>query len=251
MIKFSCPSCRQSLEVEDQGAGMNFSCPSCASAITVPRPQRTAPKSAPSPARRNCPFCGEEILATAKICRFCNRDLADELPEQVLFETQPAQLYYTVAFIGMVIYICMPIFFLGVMFFFISRILGSLAQGVGGNAPMFNFAPLLLCPATLLGGLLVASYFLLQASRKNTHFIITTKKLTAKWGILNKHTREVPIKQLQAVKTDKPFLPRLLGMNLGNLRFSTASAREDEIVFFGIADPEKVKTQVENLLFRR
>jgi membrane protein YdbS with pleckstrin-like domain len=233
---------------------MNFNCPSCSTAITAPHAQRTAAAPPPPAAKRNCPFCGEEILAAAKVCRYCNKDLADDLPEQVLFEAQPARLYYTVAFISAAIQICAPLIFLAFMFTMFMRLLGGIGavsglKGAGAATP--NYMLMLGCPAALITALLVAYYFLLQASRANTRFIITTNKLTAKWEILSKHTREVPIKQLQAVKTDKPFLPRLLGMNLGSLRFSTASAREDEIVFFGIEDPEKVKTQVENLLFRR
>ncbi|MCG3149852.1 MAG: hypothetical protein PCFJNLEI_03317 [Verrucomicrobiae bacterium] len=36
MINFQCPACQQSLEVEDNGAGMTLGCPACAAEIVVP-----------------------------------------------------------------------------------------------------------------------------------------------------------------------------------------------------------------------
>jgi hypothetical protein len=36
MIQFDCPSCSQSLEVEDRGAGLSIGCPKCAAQITIP-----------------------------------------------------------------------------------------------------------------------------------------------------------------------------------------------------------------------
>ncbi|MFN8622863.1 MAG: large conductance mechanosensitive channel protein MscL [Chloroflexota bacterium] len=34
------------------------------------------PKPVPGPAMKTCPQCGEEVLATAKRCKFCTSDLA-------------------------------------------------------------------------------------------------------------------------------------------------------------------------------
>lgn len=36
----------------------------------------SASASAPARAERQCPYCAETILAAAKICRFCNRDVS-------------------------------------------------------------------------------------------------------------------------------------------------------------------------------
>jgi hypothetical protein len=36
MITFSCPSCKQTLEVEERGAGLMIPCPTCSKQITIP-----------------------------------------------------------------------------------------------------------------------------------------------------------------------------------------------------------------------
>jgi uncharacterized membrane protein YdbT with pleckstrin-like domain len=48
-------------------------------AIYAPPPYQQSPVDTPqTPARaeRQCPYCAETILAAAKICRFCNRDVS-------------------------------------------------------------------------------------------------------------------------------------------------------------------------------
>ena len=55
MIQFDCPKCKQSLEVDDAGAGLKVPCPTCAAPIAIPqkveirirRPQ--SPLTPPSP----------------------------------------------------------------------------------------------------------------------------------------------------------------------------------------------------------
>src|SRR6266850_1927307 len=36
MISFSCPSCKQTLEVEERGAGLIVPCPTCGKQVTIP-----------------------------------------------------------------------------------------------------------------------------------------------------------------------------------------------------------------------
>jgi DNA-directed RNA polymerase subunit RPC12/RpoP len=36
MISFACPSCKQTLEVEDRGAGLIVPCPTCSEKVTIP-----------------------------------------------------------------------------------------------------------------------------------------------------------------------------------------------------------------------
>src|SRR5438034_11788546 len=50
MITFSCPSCKQTLEVEDRGAGLIVPCPTCTQQVHIPwkvEPVAAAPSVSP------------------------------------------------------------------------------------------------------------------------------------------------------------------------------------------------------------
>ncbi len=89
-VTVSCPSCGAKLKAPDSAAGRQLPCPKCRSPITVPAgskpdaviqsPPRTAPEprtpAAPGPAAtKDCPFCSEPILATARKCKHCGEML--------------------------------------------------------------------------------------------------------------------------------------------------------------------------------
>lgn len=68
-------------------------------ALTTTATQVAVVSQATEGKRKQCPFCAETIKAEAKVCRFCNRDLAPqdaEIPHQearsgnVLIEKEPA-----------------------------------------------------------------------------------------------------------------------------------------------------------------
>ena len=100
----NCPSCNKTLSAPDNAAGKKAKCPTCGTVMIVPEVVHdaeefgtTGPEPAPSesnppdemlgaasspspfsapapgqePARRPCPMCGEQIIATAAKCRFC------------------------------------------------------------------------------------------------------------------------------------------------------------------------------------
>ena len=89
-LKFNCPHCEQSLEAPEEMLGQTIECPSCNSTIQLPDPEpqhkpdppvelRT-PVQTPSPAppqrkTQDCPFCSEEILASARKCKHCGEFL--------------------------------------------------------------------------------------------------------------------------------------------------------------------------------
>lgn len=89
-LKLECPHCGQHLEASDDLFGETVECPSCQGSIEVPYPRNAEPgresetqatsaevqKS--SEGQRNskqCPYCGESILATARKCRYCGEFL--------------------------------------------------------------------------------------------------------------------------------------------------------------------------------
>jgi tRNA_anti-like len=92
-----CPSCGVKLKAPDNTAGRKLACPKCRTPITVPatsppgavtqsppRPAAEARTSAaPAPAAKapadtkSCPYCSEQILATARKCKHCG-EMLDE-----------------------------------------------------------------------------------------------------------------------------------------------------------------------------
>lgn len=103
MISFACTGCGKKLQVKEEFAGRKTKCPKCGAALSVPTlstkppiPEQkpTAPVTkvshqtppqvelddpppvqAPLQEFKECPFCGEKVLARAKKCKHCGSTL--------------------------------------------------------------------------------------------------------------------------------------------------------------------------------
>ena len=98
-IKVKCSTCANSFTAPGRAAGRKAPCPKCGTALTISSPQTTpmaedrptlaavrlaqpdmpVRRVEPAPVReseyKDCPFCGEEVLAKAKKCKHCGEVL--------------------------------------------------------------------------------------------------------------------------------------------------------------------------------
>lgn len=107
-ITTECPGCRKTLKVKDKFAGRTARCPSCSTTIAIPEleddeifdaepageggehedpyavstgvaDKGSEPTDGPDDrARKECPACGESVLAVALICRYCRTPLDED-----------------------------------------------------------------------------------------------------------------------------------------------------------------------------
>jgi hypothetical protein len=94
-ISIACP-CGARLRAPDAAAGKTFKCPKCGRSILVPAgdaaeplpaepaPYAVAAPPSPPPVRatKACPYCGETILAVARLCKHCGQALDPDLRGQ-------------------------------------------------------------------------------------------------------------------------------------------------------------------------
>ena len=76
-IKLNCPHCEQSLDIPSELLGQTVECPSCQGSIALPKPEPQ-----PKAETKDCPYCGELILAKAKKCKHCGELLDAALKKQ-------------------------------------------------------------------------------------------------------------------------------------------------------------------------
>lgn len=231
-LTFTCPHCEQSLEIPEELFGQTVECPSCSGTIQLPEPEQ--PDEQPSPVQsptidqpqkqtRDCPFCGEDILSTARKCKHCGEFLdgssaptpaspknKSKETERKIWEGHPSALYYIGNWIG------------GIFF-----VLLGLSFTVFSGYSMFVAA---------IGIWLIVYSILDQKTRVFTH---TTRKVMAKVGIISRKTHEVAIRDIRSINMHQSILERIFG--LGSVQIGSAGTGGVEVEFKGITRPAKVR----------
>lgn len=72
-MQIHCPTCKQEYDVDDKYVNQSLACPNCNTIFT---PEISAPSSIQK-ATKECPMCGETVLAVAKKCRHCGEFFND------------------------------------------------------------------------------------------------------------------------------------------------------------------------------
>jgi len=206
--------------------GETIECPSCNGSIELPKPdsqpapepppsepQAPAPSTPSAPTQKqtkDCPFCGEEILATAMKCKHCGefldgRSKAPTPPksrksglqvENDLWKGKPSYLYYLAHFIFGVL--LLPVFGIGLLF--------------------------------ILFALL---------DRNTKVFTLTNRRVMSKAGIISRQVHEVGIKDVRNLNVKQGILERLFG--LGTVEVGSAGTAGIEVKFAGVSGPIRVR----------
>jgi uncharacterized membrane protein YdbT with pleckstrin-like domain len=79
--------------------------------------------------------------------------------------------------------------------------------------------------------------------RMATVYTITNRRLNIKRGIVARDIQETRLERVQNVSYRQSAFERIL--NVGSVDFDTASDIENTFVFSGVADPQKVITEVD------
>jgi len=173
-----------------------------------------------NPGKKDCPYCGEEILAKAKKCKHCGEFLDASLSSERQQQQSPVP----------------------------SSVASSAERkpelekmefeahpAMFRNNPIGFILSVLLIPTGI--GIFILPYWWLKCL--GTTLTITNKKTILRIGILSKNTNEVYHSDIRNVQVSASMFQRMLGV--GTIGISSAGTGGIEIAVAGIPNPEKAK----------
>lgn len=219
-IEWICPDCGNVLSAAARYAGESIICPRCMKAASIPgdravnlgAAESSIAQAQPNSDTRDCPFCGEPILARAIKCKHCGEFLngaskAATSPitgyvlsaERELWSDSPSLLEYGPALVLGVV--TLPIFGLGIF-------------------------------------ILVWVFW----SRSSSRYLVTTRRVVSEVGILSRSRQEVGIGDIRSIGLKQGLAGRMFGV--GDVEVASAGTAGVEVVFKGIAGVEGVRRTI-------
>jgi hypothetical protein len=218
-MKFNCPHCNQSLKMAEDMLGQTIECPSCRKAIRASDSGAAALPPHDSSDTKDCPFCGEQILAEARKCRYCGEFLDAAARRQMKNRSPPAS---------------MPV----------SPVLQSSSSErteYDSHPSMFRSNPLgfvlVLVLCVVLIGLVILLFWWLKTL--GTKLTVTNKRSILRKGVLSKSTTEVLHQDVRNIQINQTFFQRICGV--GSIGISSAGQAGIEIQAQGMPTPDKIK----------
>jgi uncharacterized membrane protein YdbT with pleckstrin-like domain len=74
-------------------------------------------------------------------------------------------------------------------------------------------------------------------------YMIKPESVYSREGLISRNYTEVRIPDIRAINVRQSGVQRI--MNIGDVGFSSAAGDDEEVVFFGVRDPEGIKRQVQ------
>jgi uncharacterized membrane protein YdbT with pleckstrin-like domain len=97
--------------------------------------------------------------------------------------------------------------------------------------------------AIAAGGVLLVVLIVGYLRRLATHYLITTRRLRIRHGILSRQVEETRVERIQDTFTRQSILERLL--RVGTVDFDTASEGQERLAFRGVSNPAGVARAVD------
>ncbi len=221
-MKFECPECSQHIEISEDLLGETVECPSCNASIQLTFEAPAESLEQKEKATKDCPYCGEEILAKARKCKHCGEILDEALKQQRQNQSQTPNIPdkpLQKAEAEKTEYQSHPAMF--------------------RNNPIGFIITIILCFFVL--GLFIFLIWWLRCL--GTTLTVTNKRTVLRRGILSKSTTEVYHSDVRNVQISQSLFQRIFGV--GCIGISSAGTGGVEIAVAGLPNTNKIKMLIE------
>lgn len=203
-------------------------------------------------ATKTCPFCSEEIKATAVKCKHCGEFLSERPvshsvnrpaavasspersgvsagPERTLWEAKPGYASY------------FPAWLVGSLFLLSTPLLVVVLKSVlAGNASHENNMLLPGLAAIVGVGVVIVLWAFIH--RNTTRYRRTTHRIVCEWGIVVRQASEVRLSDITAMNLKQSGVDALFG--IGNIELCTSGTSGVEVFLRAVPNPKQVREDI-------